>query len=51
MKLVRCLPHDENMMIYSSNIDIFEELMKIVPDVYIDKTLIYKMLTVKPKKD
>lgn len=45
MKLVRCLPHDKNINIYSSNVDILEEFMKIVPDIYLDRDVIFKMLT------
>ncbi len=50
MKIIRCLPHDKNMMIYSSNIDIMDELMKLVPDIYVEKICILKMLTNGAKK-
>lgn len=50
MKLIRCLPHDKNMDIYSSNIDIMEEFMKLIPDIYVDKIVILKMLTSGAKK-
>lgn len=43
MKLIRCLPHDKNMMIYSSNIDIMEEFMKLVPEVFVEKSVIIRM--------
>ena len=38
------------MNIYSSNIDIMEEFMKLVPDIYVDKAVIVKMITSKAKK-
>jgi len=45
MRLVLCLPHDKNPEIYSSNIDLMEELMKLVPGIYVDKNIIVKMLS------
>lgn len=50
MKLIRCLPHDKNMNIYSSNIDILQELMKLVQGIYVDKSVIVKMMTSGAKK-
>lgn len=38
-------------MIYSSNIDILEEFMKIVPDIYLNRIPIGQMLTYKKKSD